>query len=168
MLTSEYLYSLNESEKVAFYAFKLEQLLASQSYKYSNFPGKYELSEKEPVLVDCYDYESVDSVSLVDEILRYSLFQTVQALLFESTTTCLDMLIASNNDIIDRKVYPRLLRNKLISRLKLLASVDAAEKKLPQAGVLHICYREQIYIVRILFIPHQEGDNFAIFSTIDD
>jgi type II secretory ATPase GspE/PulE/Tfp pilus assembly ATPase PilB-like protein len=161
-MTHEYVHTLSSQEKVEFYFNKVDQILATQLYGYDHFPGMYELEDQEPVLLECSGYEGINSVELVDRILTYAVAEMVQALIFETQENHLALLIVSNSCISGEKFYHRLLRTKIISRLKLLTSVDPSEKKVPQVGILNISYRSNVYTTRILFFPQKAGESIVI------
>jgi type IV pilus assembly protein PilB len=161
-MTQEYVHTLTSAEKVDFYFNKVDQILASQVFGYDHFPGEYTLEDVEPRLIEVEGYEEVDSVCLIDQILIYAVSEMVQALIFETQEKLLALLVVSNNKIIAEKHYHRLLRTKIISRLKLLTSVDPSEKKFPQVGVLHIHYRDNCFPTKILFFPQKLGESIVI------
>lgn len=163
-MTQKYLHTLSDEEKVGFYFNKLELIQESQQIEYDKFPGLYDLPDYEPILPDNIGYEEVNSITLVDQILVYSMAETVHALIFESQEESLMLFIISNFEVVSKKTYDKLLRGRIISRLKNLALVDVAEKKFPQVGVLKLNYRSEQYVTKLLFFPQKFGDSIVICS----
>lgn len=56
----------------------------------------------------------------------------------------------------------RLLQNSLISRLKIMAHLDIAERRLPQDGRLNLELNGQRYDVRIATIPSVNGESVSL------
>lgn len=163
-MTHDYVHTLEDKEKVDFYFNKVQQILNGQPFGYDKFPGDYYLKDEEPKLLECDSYEDIDSTFLVDQILTYAISEVVQALIFETQESNLALLIISNKEIVTQKYYHRLLRTKIISRLKLLTRVDPSEKKQPQVGVLHVSYRDDKYLTKILFFPQVLGESIVILN----
>lgn len=161
-MSNEYVHLLSKEEKVEFYFNKIDSILESQTINYEKYPGVHSLRDIEPVLVDCESYDEVTSIELIDQMLTYAVSEMVQALIFETQEKKLSLFVISNNKIIAEKQYHRLLRTKIVSRLKHLTSVDPAEKKQPQVGVIKISYRDNLYFTKILFFPQKLGESIVI------
>lgn len=161
-MTSEYVHTLSNEQKVEFYFKKVQHILHKQPYEYDKYPGDLNLSDVEPVLFECDSYEDMDSKLLVDQILTYAVSEVVQALIFETHKENLVLYVVSGNEIVTEKPYHRLLRTKIISRLKRLTGVDPSEKKQPQVGILKVHYRQNDFNIKVLFFPQMLGESIVI------
>lgn len=165
-MTNEYVHTLTNEQKVEFYFKKVQDILLKQPFEYAKFPGEVNLTDVEPVLLECDSYEEIDSVLLVDQILTYAVSTVVQALIFETHKEKLVLFVVSNEEIVAHKSYHRLLRTKIISRLKRLTGVDPSEKKQPQVGIIQVKYRQNNYQTKVLFFPQQLGESIVILPKV--
>lgn len=131
------------------------------------------LEEHDPVHADSHAEEvnvlddedpEASVMKFVNQILREGLNQKATDIHFEPLGHNLRIRYRIDGVLHETPVPPRIkmLQDSVISRLKIMAGLDIAEKRLPQDGRIALEHGGQQIDVRVATIPCVHGENFSL------
>jgi type II secretory ATPase GspE/PulE/Tfp pilus assembly ATPase PilB-like protein len=122
------------------------------------------VSEKEEVNILDSDDSEASVMKFVNQILREGLQQGATDIHFEPLGH--DLRIRYRIDGVLHEVpvpqQIRVLQDSVISRLKIMASLDIAERRLPQDGRIALEHKGRPIDVRVATIPCVHGENVSL------
>lgn len=122
------------------------------------------ITEKEEVNVLDEEDPEASVMKFVNQILREGLHQGATDIHFEPLGHDLRIRYRIDGVLHEASVPPRirLLQDSVISRLKIMASLDIAERRLPQDGRIALEDRGRPIDVRVATIPCVHGENVSL------
>ena len=116
--------------------------------------------------VNVLDEEDPDAsvMKFVNQILREGLQQNATDIHFEPLGDDLRIRYRIDGVLHEAPVPPRIrvLQDSVISRLKIMASLDIAERRLPQDGRIALEHKGRPIDVRVATIPCVHGENVSL------
>lgn len=133
-----------------------EELIEGREYEAS-------VAQEEVNVVDEEDSEA-SVMKFVNQILREGLQQGATDIHFEPLGQDLRIRYRIDGVLHETPVPPRIkvLQDSVISRLKIMAGLDIAERRLPQDGRIAIEHMGQPIDVRVATIPCVYGENVSL------
>jgi general secretion pathway protein E/type IV pilus assembly protein PilB len=122
------------------------------------------VTEKEEVNVLDGEDPEASVMKFVNQILREGLQQGATDVHFEPLGHDLRIRYRIDGVLHEAPVPPRirLLQDSVISRLKIMASLDIAERRLPQDGRIALEHKGRPIDVRVATIPCVHGENVSL------
>jgi general secretion pathway protein E/type IV pilus assembly protein PilB len=110
------------------------------------------------------DNEEATIMSFVNQIFSEAIRERATDIHIEPLENDLRIRYRVDGALNEVTVPPnvRLLQNSLVSRLKIMAHLDIAERRLPQDGRLNLELEGQRYDVRIATIPSVNGESVSL------
>lgn len=110
------------------------------------------------------DNEEATVMSFVNQIFSEAIRERATDIHLEPLENDLRIRYRVDGSLQEVAVPPnvRLLQNSLVSRLKIMAHLDIAERRLPQDGRLNLELGGQRYDVRIATIPSVNGESVSL------
>lgn len=126
-------------------------------------PASAQAAEEVNVLDDTEDAEA-SVMKFVNQILREGLEQRATDVHFEPLGQDLRIRYRIDGVLHETPVPPRIkmLQDSVISRLKIMAGLDIAERRLPQDGRIALEHNGQPIDVRVATIPTVHGENVSL------
>ncbi len=106
--------------------------------------------------------QSAQAVSLVNAILKQSLIEHASDVLVESCSELVRVRFRLNGTLHDRAAPPKSLFNAIACRIKLLARLDAAERRRPQEGRFSIKIQSRIIAVHVSTMATAQGERVVL------
>jgi type II secretory ATPase GspE/PulE/Tfp pilus assembly ATPase PilB-like protein len=121
-------------------------------------------SRDEANVLDEGDDEEATVVRFVNQILREALRQGATDIHFEPLADTLRMRYRIDGKLQEIPVPEniRALQQSVITRLKIMARLDIAERRLPQDGRIHLQIGGDSIDVRVATIPSLEGESVSL------
>lgn len=101
-------------------------------------------------------------VAFVDELLEKAVSQGASDIHLESTEAGLRIRFRIDGVLYDQEMLDRSLMAQVISRLKVLANINSAEKRIPQDGKFLIPTAQQAIDVRVSTFPSVHGEKMVL------
>ncbi len=129
--------------------------------------GKLEQAETDALLQEVTvleDNEEATVMSFVNQIFSEAIRERATDIHLEPLENDLRIRYRVDGALQEVAVPPnvRLLQNSLVSRLKIMAHLDIAERRLPQDGRINLELNGQRYDVRIATIPSVNGESVSL------
>lgn len=106
--------------------------------------------------------EPESAIKKLDDLLRQALSANASDVHFESGEGTFRVRYRVDGLLQIAATPPMLLRDALISRIKVLARMDIAEKRLPQDGRIQYPYLNQIIDLRVSSLPTIHGEKIVV------
>jgi general secretion pathway protein E/type IV pilus assembly protein PilB len=121
-------------------------------------------TQKEEVNVIDEDDPEASVMKFVNQIIREALQQGATDIHFEPLGHDLRIRYRIDGVLHEEAVPPRIrvLQDSVISRLKIMASLDIAERRLPQDGRIALEHKGRPIDVRVATIPCVHGENVSL------
>jgi type IV pilus assembly protein PilB len=103
-----------------------------------------------------------NAISLLNRWLAQAFELQVSDLHFEPYAQGLRLRFRKDGLLMTHDQAPQAIANAVISRLKILANMDIAEKRLPQDGKLRHTHNHRDYDLRISSIPTLHGEKVVV------
>jgi len=110
--------------------------------------------------VGILDEQSI--VSRVDELLHDAIIRRASDIHLEPTRDELRVRFRIDGILIDQKSFSSELSLPIIARLKILGSMDSAERRLPQDGKFYLLHQENEVDIRISTFPCLYGEKMVV------
>lgn len=101
-------------------------------------------------------------VALVDSILSHAISHAASDIHFEPGETQLRVRMRFDGVLYDQDPVDHALMDQFLSRLKVLAHVDIAEKRTPQDGKFRISFRDKEIDLRVSTFPTVLGQKIVV------
>lgn len=101
-------------------------------------------------------------VSRVDMLLHDAISRAASDIHLEPTTDNLRVRFRLDGYLYDQKSIDSSIMQQVISRIKVLAHIDIAEKRVPQDGKLHMQYKGRPIDLRVSTFPSLHGEKLVI------
>ena len=150
-----------------------ESIDSAVNYWYSNFAEDSDLESLERSNADLIDEQRIWNnadllakqaplVRLVDSIIHDAVHQRASDIHFRPSEKYFDLLFRIDGTLINIRQYKIGLLPAIVSRIKILASLNIAEHRLPQDGRIKIKDVANHIDLRISIIPMQFGESVVI------
>ncbi|RJQ54100.1 MAG: type II secretion system protein GspE [Actinobacteria bacterium] len=116
------------------------------------------LRQEEPEI----ETETVPVVTLVNKLVDDAIEERASDIHFEPQTDCLRVRYRIDGVLHEVARIPKNVEPSLISRLKIMADADIAEKRLPQDGHFNYAGRGREVDVRVAILPTMHGENVTL------
>lgn len=102
------------------------------------------------------------AVTLIDNMLRQGLMRGASDIHFESGKDFFRVRFRIDG-LLHNVATPAVhLRDAIVSRLKVLARMDIAEKRIPQDGRIHYNYQSEMIDLRVSSLPTVHGEKIVV------
>jgi type II secretory ATPase GspE/PulE/Tfp pilus assembly ATPase PilB-like protein len=137
-----------------------EQILEGRDFD----PDAIEGVEDEANVIDDDDDEEASVVKFVNQIIRESLDQRATDIHVEPLSTNLRIRYRIDGRLIEVAVPENIkaLQSSVIARLKIMARLDIAERRVPQDGRINLQFEGQTIDVRVATVPTVEGESVSL------
>src|SRR6266404_3800747 len=109
---------------------------------------------------DVVDEQSV--VSRVDTLLNHAIEHRVSDIHLEPTRNELRVRFRIDGVLVDQQPFSATLSSSIIARLKILANMDTAERRLPQDGKFHVMHADNEVDIRVSTFPSLCGEKMVV------
>ncbi len=110
--------------------------------------------------------EDAPVVDLVNQVVGQALFDRATDIHFEPTETNMIVRYRVDGILYDSIVPPKALATGLLTRIKILADMDIAERRKPQDGRFTVRYKKKEVDVRVSTLPTLHGEK-AVLRLLD-
>jgi type II secretory ATPase GspE/PulE/Tfp pilus assembly ATPase PilB-like protein len=136
-----------------------EQILEGRDLDYDNLE-----SSDEANVIDADEDEEASVVKFVNQIIREALQQQATDIHVEPLHDNLRIRYRIDGFLIEVTVPDNIkaLQSSVIARLKIMAHLDIAERRLPQDGRINLQYEGGTIDVRVATVPTVEGESVSL------
>lgn len=106
--------------------------------------------------------ESSPAIAAVDRILSDAALQKASDIHFEPSPAGLSVRFRIDGRLYPRQYAIRGMENAVISRLKVMAAMDIAEKRLPQDGMAEVKIGQKTVDLRLSTVPVSDGERLVL------
>ena len=137
-----------------------EQILEGRDFDYDHI----EAGEDEANVIDQDDDEEASVVKFVNQIIREALDQRATDIHVEPLSTNLRIRYRIDGRLIEVAVPENIkaLQSSVIARLKIMARLDIAERRVPQDGRINLQFEGATIDVRVATVPTVEGESVSL------
>lgn len=137
-----------------------EQILEGRDFDYDHLDA----GEDEANVIDQDDDEEASVVKFVNQIIREALEQRATDIHVEPLSTNLRIRYRIDGRLIEVAVPENIkaLQSSVIARLKIMARLDIAERRVPQDGRINLQFEGQTIDVRVATVPTVEGESVSL------
>ena len=137
-----------------------EQILEGRDFDYDHI----EAGEDEANIIDQDDDEEASVVKFVNQIIREALDQRATDIHVEPLSTNLRIRYRIDGRLIEVTVPENIkaLQSSVIARLKIMARLDIAERRIPQDGRINLQFEGATIDVRVATVPTVEGESVSL------
>jgi type II secretory ATPase GspE/PulE/Tfp pilus assembly ATPase PilB-like protein len=137
-----------------------EQILEGREFDYDHL----ESGEDEANVIDQDDDEEASVVKFVNQIIREALDQRATDIHVEPLSTNLRIRYRIDGRLIEIAVPENIkaLQSSVIARLKIMARLDIAERRVPQDGRINLQFEGATIDVRVATVPTVEGESVSL------
>jgi hypothetical protein len=137
-----------------------EQILEGRDFDYDHL----DTGEDEANIIDQDDDEEASVVKFVNQIIREALDQRATDIHVEPLSTNLRIRYRIDGRLIEVAVPENIkaLQSSVIARLKIMARLDIAERRVPQDGRINLQFEGQTIDVRVATVPTVEGESVSL------
>ena len=146
---------------------QLDQEEEKQSIK-EQFKDDAEFYENETVSVsvdlqeEANDAESSPVVRLVGEMITTAVREDASDIHFEASDDCSHIRYRIDGVLHDLNQSPKKMHNAVVSRLKILANLDIAERRIPQDGRIRATVLGRQIDLRMSTVPTPKGEKVVL------
>lgn len=101
-------------------------------------------------------------VSLVDALLFQAVTRCASDIHFEPTENKLRVRMRIDGMLYDQEPVDHSVMHQFLSRLKVLANINIAEKRVPQDGIFRVAYQGQNIDLRVSTFPTVLGEKIVV------
>lgn len=136
-----------------------EQILEGRDLDYERLEQHDEAN-----VIDQDDDEEASVVKFVNQIIRESLEQRATDIHVEPLSTNLRIRYRIDGKLVEVTVPENIkaLQSSVIARLKIMARLDIAERRVPQDGRINLQFEGQTIDVRVATVPTVEGESVSL------
>ncbi|MFA5602502.1 MAG: GspE/PulE family protein [Bacilli bacterium] len=109
-----------------------------------------------------FDYEKVPIVNVINEIIVDAVKRNASDIHFDPQTENLKVRIRIDGVLMDYTIVPNTLKKNLITRVKIIASMNITETRLPQDGAIKTILEGLNLDLRVSSLPTSEGEKVVI------
>jgi type II secretory ATPase GspE/PulE/Tfp pilus assembly ATPase PilB-like protein len=137
-----------------------EQILEGRDFDYDHI----EAGEDAANVIDQDDDEEASVVKFVNQIIREALDQRATDIHVEPLSTNLRIRYRIDGRLIEIAVPENIkaLQSSVIARLKIMARLDIAERRVPQDGRINLQFEGVTIDVRVATVPTVEGESVSL------
>ena len=137
-----------------------EQILEGRDFDYDHLDA----GEDEANIIDQDDDEEASVVKFVNQIIREALDQRATDIHVEPLSTNLRIRYRIDGRLIEVAVPENIkaLQSSVIARLKIMARLDIAERRVPQDGRINLQFEGATIDVRVATVPTVEGESVSL------
>ncbi len=115
--------------------------------------------------------DEATTVALVDRILTRAINEGASDIHIEPRRQRVQVRFRIDGSLVERPAFPLEYRSSVVSRLKVLATLDIAERRLPQDGAFRMTVGRRNVDLRISCFPTQYGEKVVLrclFESADE
>lgn len=109
---------------------------------------------------DFFDDQSV--VSRVDSLIERAICERASDIHLEQVVSGLRVRFRIDGVLVDRDSFSLELSSSVIARLKILANMNSAERRIPQDGKFHVMHNDNQIDVRVSTFPSLHGEKVVV------
>ncbi len=137
-----------------------EAILEGRDFDYDHMGG----GEDEANIIDADEDEEASVVKFVNQIIREALEQRATDIHVEPLATNLRIRYRIDGKLLEVAVPENIkaLQSSVIARLKIMAHLDIAERRVPQDGRINLQFEGATIDVRVATVPTVEGESVSL------
>ena len=112
--------------------------------------------------------EEARTVQLLDRILMRAVSEGVSDIHIEPRQSEVRVRFRIDGLLVERPPFPAAYRHKVASRLKVMANLDIAERRIPQDGTIRLRIDERELDVRVSTFPTEYGEKVVLRLLFQD
>lgn len=149
----------------------IQQFYQTSSHMQSSLQGAEELDEKEMENIFSKAMEKGDApkteedapvIRLVSTMIAEAARMRASDIHLEAMEKYFRIRYRIDGVLVEMKRHPRQLQASIISRIKLLADMQIAEKRLPQDGKIKIKIKSRLLDIRVSTLPSTHGESVVM------
>ncbi|MCK5111237.1 MAG: Flp pilus assembly complex ATPase component TadA [Arcobacteraceae bacterium] len=129
--------------------------------EYSQLQGTIE-SQIEHIISDAANSESLDTIKLIDLVIDNAIKDNATDIHITPDIDIFYISFRIDGVLSFYYVLPKTLMYHIISRIKILSSMDISEQRLPQDGSFSHIFNDEKYDFRVSSIPTDNGENIVM------
>jgi type II secretory ATPase GspE/PulE/Tfp pilus assembly ATPase PilB-like protein/CheY-like chemotaxis protein len=153
-------------EKAIQERYRVDENISDYVRSVSSSPGGIELVADEDAEADVKELkkrgESVPAIQLVNSILLQGVAKGASDIHIEAREKTIQVRNRVDGVLADALQAPKWLQPALTSRVKIMAGMDIAEKRIPQDGRIKIRHEGKDIDLRVSTLPTQHGEKIVI------
>lgn len=106
--------------------------------------------------------EDAPIIKLVNAILENAVDQQASDIHFDPQETELVVRVRVDGELVEERRLPKNIQNPILSRIKIISSLDITENRLPQDGRAKITVGQKRVDLRVSFLPTVFGEKVVI------
>lgn len=113
-------------------------------------------------MIKVFDFEKMPVVEIVNEILVDSSRRGASDIHFDPLAEYMKVRIRIDGALVDYASIPNSIKKNLITRIKIISSMNITESRLPQDGAIKTTIQDVNMDLRVSSIPTNEGEKIVI------
>jgi type IV pilus assembly protein PilB len=113
-------------------------------------------------MIRTFDYEKMPIVEVVNEILYDASKRGASDVHFDPEEKEMRVRIRIDGQLLNYTTIPNTLRKNLITRIKIMSSMNITEIRLPQDGAIKTTVKDVNLDLRVSSLPTNEGEKIVI------
>lgn len=109
-----------------------------------------------------FDFEKMPIVDIANEIIMYSVMKNASDIHFDPSHDGLKIRIRIDGELNDYTTVPKDYKRNMISRIKMIASMNITETRLPQDGAIKREIGGKVLDLRVSSLPTNNGEKIVI------
>lgn len=109
-----------------------------------------------------FDYENEPVVDIVNEIIVDAVKRGASDIHFDPTPDALNVRIRIDGDLVDYAKVPDSVKKNMITRIKIISSMNITESRLPQDGAIKKTINNITMDLRVSSLPIVDGEKIVI------
>ena len=106
--------------------------------------------------------DEASTVTLVDRILSRGATEGASDIHIEPRSDCVRVRFRIDGLLVERPSFPVTFRHSVASRLKVMATLDIAERRMPQDGAFRMRMNDQDIDIRLSTFPTEYGEKVVL------
>lgn len=119
-------------------------------------------TEKNTTVTDASPDFDVSTIDIVDDIINTAIRERASDIHVEAYDNSVKLRYRIDGILYDIKSYSKGLQNTIVSRIKIMAHLNIAEKRLPQDGKINFDIAGKHIDMRISVLPTNYGESIVI------
>ncbi len=109
-----------------------------------------------------FDYENLPVVDIVNEIIKDAVLKQASDIHFDPSEDVLNVRIRIDGQLVNYAIIPENVKKNLITRIKIISSMNITESRLPQDGAIKMNIGEKEIDMRVSSLPCLFGEKIVI------
>ncbi len=120
------------------------------------------LEQQEEELNDISDVSNAPIVKMVNIIFQKAISQRASDIHIEPNEDCIVIRYRIDGQLVEVMKHDKKILSSLVARIKIISSLNIAEKRIPQDGRITIAVNKKNYDMRVSILPTVHGEKVVI------